>query len=172
MVVVVVIVTVMVAIVIVVVVATIMVVAAVEVDVATVMAMVVATVMTMVVVTVMHTILQSIQSFIDPLKSIDETIISQQLLCLIHNLMTMVLNCGCGFVAILDIVGNCGKMWLMRPQLRSRCGCGESKNLYVAAAIVVVDLTGVGTKHVEICARLNCGEGNSIARDIVDDGVG
>ncbi|TKY45694.1 hypothetical protein E2542_SST30296 [Spatholobus suberectus] len=37
---------------------------------------------------------------------------------------TMVLNCGCGrscgFVKIPDIAENCGKMRLMRPQLRLR----------------------------------------------------
>lgn len=32
----------------------------------------------------------------------------------------------------------CGLMWLL--QLWSRCGCHESKNFYVAAAIVVADL--------------------------------
>ncbi|CAJ1947126.1 unnamed protein product [Sphenostylis stenocarpa] len=33
-------------------------------------------------------------------------------------------------------------------------------------------LTGIGTKHVEIRIGLSYSEGNSIARNIVDDGVG
>ncbi|TKY73087.1 NAD(P)H-dependent 6'-deoxychalcone synthase [Spatholobus suberectus] len=55
----------------------------------------------------------------------------------------MVLNCGCGrccgFIEIPNIAGNCGKMRLMRPQLRSRCGCeNTSENAVNAAAIAVV----------------------------------
>ncbi|TKY68262.1 hypothetical protein E2542_SST04498 [Spatholobus suberectus] len=39
--------------------------------------------------------------------------------------LCMVLNCGCGFVAILDIAGNYRKMQVMRPQLWSQCCCGN-----------------------------------------------